>query len=99
MFAQAGDGSGAQVARDADFQRDVALAQAVHEARIFGRANAVSDALGTDFERIPYSLGACGLARVACQAQGASASFRGKIAGPAGGSLILNIPAPDGAPP
>ena len=56
--------AGCYVARDADFERNVRIAQVTEQSRVVYRAYAVPDSLGADFESIPDRLRPVRFARV-----------------------------------
>ena len=47
------DGSGTDVAGDADFERDLIVAETAHQSRVVGGTNAVPDAIGPEFDATP----------------------------------------------
>ena len=87
--ASDGDCARSHVAGDADFERDVVIAQVRQQAWIFDRADAVADSFGTNLERIPNALCVGRLSRVTGKPQSAIASLRVQIAKPQSGTFRL----------
>src|SRR4029077_3471122 len=66
--------SGAQVAGDADFERDLICRQMRNQSWVLDSPNSVADTLGADFERFPYAPGTRHLAGVTREPQAAITS-------------------------
>jgi hypothetical protein len=60
MGLQRSHGAGSDIARNADFERDLLLAQPAHQIGIFGGTNAMADAFRSDIERFANRLGPIG---------------------------------------
>ena len=67
MLVEIGTEAGAQVAGEADFDRDLALGKLFDEIGIVKGGERMADALGAKIERAPYRFGRSVLAGVSCQ--------------------------------
>lgn len=98
MFREGGDGSGADVGGDADFEGDVLGFEVFDEGGIVDGADAVADAFGADFEGLPDAAGIGDFAGVTEEAEAFGAGLceeLGVIAGRAVGFIATEAEGDD----
>src|SRR6266550_3899468 len=71
MSRQVGYGSGRQVARDTDLERNVLIAEMAQQGWVMRAGDAVADAFGADLEGLPHRFRSTRLAGVSGQPQAA----------------------------
>src|SRR4051812_3836836 len=69
MFVQRSDRPCTDIARNADLERDIALAQAFHQLRVIGSTDPVSDAIRAEVHARPHRVCSCRLSRMRNQHQ------------------------------
>src|SRR5215469_10632597 len=84
------------VAGDADFERDLALTQILHQPQIFDSADAMADALGANFQGVPDAFRTARFTGMASEPQSALAGLQIEIAEPLPRALLFESAQADG---